>query len=141
MSLPRVVHGLAKKRAQLAAELIYHDTHAERCRKDIATLDAALALWEQSKDVPIRKHRYTPKPALVPHLVRRITDAMRTAREPLTTRQIVDRVSADLALSKQQHLALTRMIGWRLRDMRKDGRVCAKARVSRKVIWVLADWV
>ena len=125
MPVPRVIYGLAKKRAQLAAEMAHPSGRIEYCRAGIITIDAALALWDEGKDAPVLVRRHIPKPALVPRLVLRIVDAMREAGEPMTTRQIVASVSSGLELDQQQRLALTRTVGWRLRDMRKEGRVTA----------------
>jgi hypothetical protein len=137
MSVPRVIYGLAVKRAELVAELAHQDGRHDYCRAGIATIDAALALWDEGKDAPVLRRRHIPKPALVPKLVRQIVNALRDAEGPLTTRQIVEAVSVGLMLDQAQRLALIRMVGWRLRDMRKEGRVKAvkAGNVNR---WALA---
>ena len=60
----------------------------------------------------------------------------REAEGPLTTAQIVDAVSVGRELKKADRLALTRLVGWRLRDMRRDGQVMA-ANINRRNRWKL----
>ena len=137
MPIPRVIYGLAKKRAELVAELANAEGRAEYCRAGIAAIDAVLPLWDV--EPPVLTRRYIPKPALVPKLVRQIVTALRDAEGPLTTAQIVDAVSVGKKLSNADRLALTRLVGWRLRDMRKEGRVGYAEVVNRRVRWELTD--
>ena len=135
MAIPRVLSGLAKKRGQLAAELEHHEAQAERCRKDIATIDGALALWKQG--MPLRKSRYLPHETVVPHLAREIVDTLRDASEPPTARQIIDAIADGRNLDRDQWLRLQATVYWRLRDMRKDGRLVSEKRGGR-VRWTLS---
>jgi hypothetical protein len=139
MKPPRVIHALAVKRAELAAELSHHETRAEYCRQGIATIDAALALWEQGGDAPNLKRRYKAKPTVVPKLVRHITDALRIASEPITARQIIETISAGMDLEQAEYVRLRASVYWRLRDMRKEGRVASDTGADRKVRWGLRD--
>jgi hypothetical protein len=137
MAIPRVIHGLAKKRAQLVAELSHPQGRHEYCRQGIAAIDAVLPLWDVPAPVYVR--RYKAKPTILPHLVRKIVTALREAPEPLLTRQIVDVVSAGLNLDAKRRLELTRLVIQRLRDMRTDGRVMHAGSVGRRRLWELAE--
>src|SRR5271168_839798 len=121
MPIPRVIYGLAKKRAELVAELAHAQGRTEYCRAGILTIDAALMLWDVP--APVLKRRYKAKPTILPKLVRHITRALREASEPLLTCQIVEAVSVGLDLDDRRRLELTRLVIQRLRDMRRDGRV------------------
>jgi hypothetical protein len=135
MPIPRVIYGLAKKRAELVAELAHAEGRAEYCRAGIAAIDAVLPLWDEGKQAPVFRRRHIPKPALVPKLVRQIVNALRDAEGPLTTAQTVDAVSVGNELSNADRLALTQLVGWRLRDMRRDGRARHAGSVGRRRLW------
>jgi hypothetical protein len=139
MPIPRVIYGLAKKRAELVAELAHAKGRAEYCRAGIAAIDAVLPLWDEGKSAPVLRRRHIPKPALVPKLVRQIVIALRDAEGPLTTAQIVDAVSVGKELSKPDRMELTRLVMWRLRDMRRDGRVRHAGSVGRRRLWEMVD--
>lgn len=133
MKIPIVVHGLAKKRAQLVAELAHREGRHDYCRAGIAAIDAALPLWDV--EPPVYKRQHKTKPAIVRKLVRQIVGALRDG--PQTTAQIVAIVSAGRELTKDERLELTRVVGWRLRDMRRDGAVTATMGRDRKNDWAL----
>jgi hypothetical protein len=109
----------------------------DQCRQVIAAIDVVLPLGEAGKTPPVFIRRYIPKPALVPKLVRQIMIALRDAEGPLTTAQIVDAEPAAGELSKADRLQLTRLVMWRLRDMRRDGRVRHAGSVGRRKLWEL----
>jgi hypothetical protein len=137
MPIPRVIYGLAKKRAELVAELAHAEGRTEYCRSGIAAIDAVLPLWDV--EAPVFKRRYKAKPTILQKLVRRITTALREAPEPLLTRQIVDVVSVGLDLDEAKRLELTRLVIQRLRDMRRDGRVRHAGSVGRRKLWEISD--
>jgi hypothetical protein len=137
MKIPRVIYGLAKKRAELVAELAHAEGRADYCRAGIAAIDAVLPLWNEGKDAPVLRRRHIAKATLVPKLVRHIVTVLRDAGGPLTTAQIVDAVSTGKELSKADRLALTRLVGWRLRDMRKECRMRYAGNVGRLRLWEL----
>jgi hypothetical protein len=119
MKIPRVIRGLAKKRAELVAELAHAEGRADYCRAGIAAIDAVLPLWDV--EPPVYKRRYKSKPTILPKLVRKIVIALREAPEPLMTRQIVDAVSVGLDLDVPKRLELTRLVIQRLRDPAERG--------------------
>jgi hypothetical protein len=132
--VPIVVYGLAKKRAHLVAELAHPQGRHDYCRAGIAAIDAVLPLWDVTP--PVYKRQHKARPALVPKLVRQIVDALRVGGT-LTTAQIVNAV----LVGTEDHcrrLELTRIVGWRLRDMRKEGRVTSAKRADRLNDWALA---
>jgi hypothetical protein len=135
--VPRVVYGLAKKRAQLVAELGHPAGRHDYCRAGIAAIDAILPLWDVP--APTLKRRYKARPTIVRQLVRKITDALREAPEPLLTRQIVDAIAAGLDLDAARRLELTKLVMQRLRDMRRDGRVQYAGKIGRLRLWALVS--
>jgi hypothetical protein len=137
MKIPRVVYGLAKKRAQLVVELEHCDGRHDYCRAGIAAIDAVLPLWDVA--APIYKRRHKAKPTIIRRLTHKIVDALRGAPEPLMTCQIVDAVSVGMDLSQGARLDVTRLVIQRLRDMRRDGRVRHAGSVGRRRLWELAD--
>ena len=135
MSIPRVIYGLAKKRAQLVAELEHPSGRHDYCRAGISAIDAVLPLWDV--EAAIFKRRYKAKPTILPKLVRRIVIALREAPEPLPTRQIVDAASVGLDLDAPKRRELTWLVIQRLRDLRRDGRVRYAGNVGRRRLWEL----
>ena len=137
MPIPRVIYGLAKKRAELVAELEHSSGRHDYCRAGIAAIDAVLPLWDVQ--APVLKRRYKAKPTILPKLVRKIIVALRDAPEPLLTSQIVGAISVGLNLDDMRRLELTRLVIQRLRDMRRDGRVRHVGSVGRRKLWELAS--
>jgi hypothetical protein len=135
MAVPRVVYGLAKKRAQLVAELAHRDGRHDYCRQGIAAIDAVVPLWDV--EPPVLKRRYKAKPTILRKLVRRIVAVLRDAPEPILTSQIVEAVSVGIDLDATKRLDLTRLVIQRLRDMRRDGRVRHAGSVGRRKLWEL----
>lgn len=137
MAIPRVIYGLAKKRAELVAELEHPQGRHDYCRAGIAAIDTVYPLWDV--EPPVYKRRYKAKPTILPKLVRRIVIALREAPEPLLTRQIVEVVSVGLDLDASKRLELTRLVIQRLRDLRREGRVRYAGNVGRRRLWGIAE--
>jgi hypothetical protein len=137
MKVPVVVHGLAKKRAQLVAELSHAAGRHDYCRQGIAAIDAVLPLWDVQ--APVYKRQHKARPALVRKLVRQIVDALRDTPGPLRTAQIVDVVSVGMDLSKADRHRLTVTVSDRLKEMRREGRVVATMGAGRRNDWRLQD--
>ena len=134
MSIPRVIHGLAKKRAELVAELEHPSGRYDYCRAGIAAIDAVYPLWDV--EPPVYRKRHIPEPAIVPKLVRQIVTALRDTG-PMTTAQIVDAVSPGRELSQSERRVLTQLVMWRLRDLRREGRVQHADIVGSRIRWEL----
>lgn len=133
MKIPIVVHGLAKKRAQLVAELAHREGRHDYCRAGIAAIDAVLPLWDVTP--PVYKRQHKTRPAVVRRLSRQIIGQLREG--PRTTRQIVDAVSGGMELSKEDRHRLTVAVGQTLKNMRIDGRVTATMGPGRRNDWAL----
>jgi hypothetical protein len=139
MKIPRVVYGLAKKRAELVAELAHREGRHDYCRQGIAAIDAVLPLWEAGKNPPVYKRQHKSRPALVPRLVRKIVNALREAGGPLTTAQIVDAVSVGMELSQEDRRRLIVTVSDRLKELRSEGRVMATMGPKHRNLWRLVD--
>ncbi len=112
MKIPIVIHGLAKKRAQLVAELAHASGRHDYCRQGIAAIDAVLPLWDVQP--PVYKRQHKTKPAVVPKLVRQIMDALREGGE-MTTAEIAGAVSVGMELSKEDRRRLSLAVSHRLK--------------------------
>jgi len=135
MAIPRVIYGLAKKRAELVAELEHPQGRHDYCRAGIAAIDTVYPLWDV--EPPVYKRRYKAKPTIIRQLTRKIVATLRGGG-PMTTRQIVDVLSVGLELDSTRRLDLTRLVIQRLRDLRRDGRVCHGDIVGSRIRWELA---
>jgi hypothetical protein len=136
MGIPPVIIALAKKRAKFVAELNHPQGRHAYCEQVIAAIDMVMPLWEAGKNPPVYIRQHKAKPTIVRKLVLRIVDALREGGT-LTTAQIVNAVSAGTD-DHCRRLELTRIVGWRLRDMRKEGRVTSAKRADRRNDWALA---
>jgi hypothetical protein len=136
MAIPRVIYGLAKKRAELVAELEHPSGRHVYCRSGIAAIDAVYPLWDV--EPPVYRKQFIPNPALVPKLSRAIIVALREA-QPLTVAEIVQAVSDGREWDKAERHKLTQTVMWRLKEMRKAGRVQHADIVGSRIRWALAD--
>lgn len=136
MAIPRVVYGLAKKRAQLVAELEHSQGRHDYCRAGIAAIDAVLPLWDC--EPPVYKRQHKTRPAIIRQLSRRIVGTLRDGSR--TTRQIIDAVSVGLELDKEERHKLLLAVSDRLKEMRREGRVTATMGPDRRNSWRLRPY-
>jgi len=98
MAQSLVVSGLAAKRAELTGQIQHHRAQIATLTADVAHLDATIKLFDPAMDVSgiapkARRQRNSYfRPGEGP---RAVLDALRTAGQALTTREITERVVAD----------------------------------------------
>ena len=105
MADPLVISALMKKRAEIDGDLRQTAKRLAELRADRDTIDAAIRVFDPSR-VPhqIKPHLRRPKPRLFRHgeCARAIMGMLRTAGEPMTVRQIADKLVDDYHLDLTQ---------------------------------------
>jgi hypothetical protein len=96
-----VISGLRKKRAELSGELIAAEKRVLQLRADLDCLDGTIRLFdpeaEPRKIKPVQARRVTG-PIPRGQGSRAILDMLRSAPEPMTAREIADRLAADYGI-------------------------------------------
>jgi len=90
-----VMHALRNKRAELAGTLIQLEQQLVRQRADLTHLDATMRLFDpdiQPNEIPSKQRR--PHSAWFRHgeCLRLIYDELRDASQPMTTRELTERI-------------------------------------------------
>ena len=90
-----VMHALRNKRAELAGTLIQLEQQLVRQRADLTHLDATMRLFDpdiQPREIPSKQRR--PHSAWFRHgeCLRLIYDELRDASQPMTTRELTERI-------------------------------------------------
>jgi hypothetical protein len=90
-----VMHALRNKRAELAGTLIQLEQQLVRQRADLTHLDATMRLFDpdiQPNEIPSKQRR--PHSAWFRHgeCLRLIYDELRDAPQPMTTRELTERI-------------------------------------------------
>lgn len=107
MAESHVVSGLVSKRSELAGLVEHHRQEIARLGGDLAHLDATIKLFAPDMDIRSvrpKEHRQRNsffRPGEGP---RAILDALRIAGEPLTSRQIVERIMGGRGVELTPHL-------------------------------------
>ena len=131
-----------KKRAEIDGDLRQTAKRLADLRTDRDTLDAAIRVFDPSR-VPhkIKPHLRRPKPRLFRHgeCSRAIMGMLRTAGEPMTVRQIADKLVDDYHLDLAQpgdREALTAKIRGML--SRHAGDTLTRGQRGADVVWSVA---
>ena len=102
MSEPSVVSSLREKRLELSEILDGLERQANARRADLAHLDATIRLFDPKGILvvaqPARRRRYNDW-FHAGECRRRIHDVLRDATEPMTTREIVEKIMAAIHIS------------------------------------------
>ena len=138
-----MVTGLVKKRAQLAGEI--HATHDRLSAlvRDLAALDAALAVVAPDMEVEaIRPKMFRPPAdwANRGQMGRIVLMILRQAREPLTTKEIAAQMVLERALDVSDQKLLTlmvRRVGAALRHQRDHDRVVSADGPGNYQLWTI----
>ena len=142
MKIPPVIHGLAAKRSKIAAEIEWLQARLERCQRDLATVEAALALWEEGKYVRSvrRSYREHPGPFKWRELPRLIVEILRSSDRPLTTGEIQARICVTKGLDMtdpNDRRSLSRRVNGAINDQRRQGRIEAAGKIADRYLWSL----
>lgn len=99
MADPDIISALRAKRAEIEGNLRDIERQAEQLRADAATIDGALRIFDPS-GAP-QTSRQPRKRAPNGSFSRAVLDVIRRAKEPLTCRQIGERIVAERGLPGQ----------------------------------------
>ena len=142
MADPLVLSALMKKRAEIDGDLRQAAKRLAELRADRDTIDAAIRVFDPAR-VPhkIKPHLRRPKPKLFRHgeCSRAILGTLRTAGEPMTVRQIADKLVDDYHLDLSQpgdREALTNKVRNTL--TRHAGKALAREQRGADVVWSVA---
>lgn len=137
-----VLQGLVKKRAELAGELArIHETVAQMVR-NLEHLDATIKLIAPDYE----PEGITPKLFRPPEdwskrgqMSRMILSILRTAKEPMTTREIASKMILERGLAMDAKLLklMSKRVGAALRDMREKGRAVSDGEGGMYQTWEL----
>jgi hypothetical protein len=139
-----VLHGLIKRRAELAGEI--EATH-ERLRKmieDLEKLDSVILQFDPQHDVEGIKPKAFRPPEDWAHrgeMTRTVLSILRQAVEPMTTRDIALEMLVNRALNRddQKLLALmVKRVGVALRIQRNNGIVRSTSGPGQFMLWEVA---
>src|SRR5271155_2244193 len=107
MSEPLVIHALRGKRAELSGALLLAEREASRIRADLASLDSTTRLFDPDAKPATIKPRMKRKQSSrfgPGEMTRAVWTVLRKAEEPLTVREIAERMAEvtglDMATTK-----------------------------------------
>lgn len=132
MAETHVVSGLTAKRSELAGLLEHHQNEIQRLSADLGHIDATLKLFDpkidlrtiRTKNYQDRSGRFRPGEA---H--RAILDTLRVAGQPLSSREMTERIIAARGLAMTQE---------RIESVQKTLLTALKALEKKKVVVVAA---
>ena len=143
MADPLVISALMKKRAEIDGDLRQTAKRLADLRADRDTLDAAIRVFDPSR-VPhkIKPHLRRPKPRLFRHgeCTRAIMGMLRMAGEPMTVRQIADKLvdhyHLDVARPGEREALTARVRGVLSRHA---GKALVRGQRGADVVWGVVD--
>jgi hypothetical protein len=141
MAESHVVSALRTKRAELAGELIVAEKRIAQLRADLASIDGAIRVFDPSIAAaqirPVIKRKTAP---LLPQGqgTRIILDTLRRAGEPLSPRQIAERIVSERSLDIGT--AAMERLTQRIRNVlaRREGHGVACETVGTGKVWRVA---
>lgn len=109
----QALHALKQLHAELAGKLIESGKEASRLRQSMKQVEAVMKLFEPSYNLrPIAVRRRKPNPLFKRGtMFRHALDVLRTAEEPLTSRQIAERMIAAQGITDASAKAVRDLAG------------------------------
>jgi hypothetical protein len=140
MAEPHVMHALRNKRAELAGTLIQLEQQLVRQRADLAHLDATMRLFDpdmRPNEVPPKQRR--PHSAWFRHgeCLRLIYDELRDASQPMTTRELTERIMRVKAVPPDDHRCRELMQKTLLGSLNRAKETIARIESGGVVSWQL----
>lgn len=138
-----MVTGLAKKRAELAGEIEATHNRLRQLVNDLEHLDATLRLVAPDMVVEaIRPKTFRPPEdwSKRGQMSRLVLSILRTAREPLTTREIAAQMLLERAMDTDDQRMLrtmTRRVAAALREQRDKGRAASEDGPGTYQLWAI----
>ncbi len=138
-----VLHGLLRKRQEIADKLDLAQSQVRQLVLDIDAVDATIRLFQPDIDLSVVKVRPVPRrhEASRGDTSRLILSLLREASEPLSHREITQRVMTARGLNLADRALCQTMrdrVGASLRGMRQRGRVAGGESKGPGVRWGLA---
>lgn len=139
-----MITGLVRRRAEIAGELQAAHEMISKLVRDLAALDAALAVVAPDMEVEaIRPKMFRPPDdwANRGQMSRLVLTILRQARDPLTTREIAAQMILERGLDAGDRKLLplmVRRVGSALRHQRDKGLVVSSEGPGNYQLWVIA---
>jgi hypothetical protein len=132
-----MISGLIAKRAEVAGQIAHLNEESRRLRAALEHLDATLIFLDPDiRPAGIRSRRVPRQPPVLPELARTVLDLLRTAAEPMTTREMALRLLQEHRLNQADLARLEQAVGGCVN--RADGRLVEPvSRRKRPVRWRL----
>jgi len=136
-----MVNGLVRKRGELAGEIRATQESLTKLIADLEAVDSALAVVAPDMEVEsIRPKMFRPPSdwANRGQMSRMVLHILRTAREPLTTKEIAAQMLLERALDTNDAKLLTlmvRRVGSALRHQRDKGNAVSADGVGNYLLW------
>lgn len=144
MSRSPTVHGLIRKRAEIAGEIEAMQRRFHKLADSLDHLDATLRLFEPGIVLEdIRPKRFAPRHAAKHgEMARFIFEAIREAGEPLSCIQLADAFMASRqidASDKATVKMIRKRVQYSLRQQRSRGALKASAGPQRLLVWEIGQ--
>lgn len=136
------IAALKDKRASLAGEIAQLKNKLAWAESQIKHVDATLLIFEPSCDpdkIPDKRPRKRMKLFRQGELGRLIMNALRTAKGPLRTQEVVTAVMKALGHDEQARHALSKRVRGNLQYLQRTRGVVAKIGSAGSARWVLID--
>src|SRR4051812_4750685 len=139
-----MVTGLVKKRAQLAFDIEATHARLRQLVNDLEHIDGTLRIVAPDMELEaIRPKAFRPPDdwARRGQMSRLVLSILRTAKEPLTTREIAAQMLLERAMDAEDRKLLrlmTKRVGVALRDQRDRGRACSTEGPGQYQLWTIA---
>jgi hypothetical protein len=137
MTTSHVISGLIAKRAEVAGQIAHLNEESRRLKAALEHLDATIVFLDPSiKPTGILSRRVPRQPPVLPELARTVLDLMRTATQPMTTREMALRLLQEHNLDRADLARLEQAVGGCMN--RADGRLVEPvSRRKRPMRWRL----
>ena len=139
-----MVEGLAKKRAEIAGKIENMHDDLRALAQALEHIDATLALVAPDMKLDSIKPKVFRPPAHWSkrgEMTRLVIGILRTARHPMTTREIGERMLVERAIPPTDEMleAMTRRVGCALREQRRRGHaVSQEGEAGFYQLWTIA---
>ena len=132
-----VVSDQIAKRADVAGQITHHEGELRRLRAALDHLHATIVFLDPDiKPTGIRSRRVPRQPPVLPELARTVLDLLRTATQPMTTREMALRLLQEHNLDRADLARLEQAVGGYMN--RADGRLVEPvSRRKRPMRWRL----
>jgi hypothetical protein len=137
-----VLTGLVKRRAEMAGELEQAHERIRRLVIDLEHLDATIRIIApdfEPETVSAKRFRPPDDWSKRGQMSRMILSTLRTAKEPITSREIASQMILERGLAMDDKLLrlMTKRVSTALRDQREKGRVSSARGPGTYALWTI----